>query len=310
MADRMTQYKFKGRDTETMRGKRRDFAVSLRKDKRKEKFDADGQAIAALRPKIENDADPATQMEALVQLRRLLAAPKELPIQATLESGVIGKLVQLLGHQNSDVQYETAWILTNISSGKPHQTAAVVEAQAIIPLCHLLSSPHGKVKDQACWCLGNIAGDGAMLRDTLIQVGALERFLQMLCEEQDLDLLRNVSWTVSNFFRWKNPPAPFEKMSMSLEVLRNCLSEDPEVLSNVCWAICYIAESGEELLDTILKTYGAYFMSLLSLPSHDAQLSHRLYLGAIGWLRIASSPLLIGFSLWLMAPAACHPYSR
>ena len=58
------------------------------------------------------------------------------------------KLVQLLHHPDSEVQYEVAWILTNISSGASHQTRAVVEHQACIPLCHLLSSPVPKVKDQ------------------------------------------------------------------------------------------------------------------------------------------------------------------
>jgi hypothetical protein len=50
------------------------------------------------------------------------------------------------------------------------------------------------------------------------------------------DLLRNVSWTISNFFRWKNPPAPLEKMHRALEMLQTSMSEDPEVLSNLSWA--------------------------------------------------------------------------
>ena len=34
---RLNQYKYKGRDEESARGKRRDFAVKLRKDKREQK---------------------------------------------------------------------------------------------------------------------------------------------------------------------------------------------------------------------------------------------------------------------------------
>lgn len=37
MEGRMNQYKNKGKDAEAARGKRREFAVSLRKDKRREK---------------------------------------------------------------------------------------------------------------------------------------------------------------------------------------------------------------------------------------------------------------------------------
>eukprot|EP00730_Choanoeca_flexa_P015390 TRINITY_DN7057_c0_g1_i2.p1 TRINITY_DN7057_c0_g1~~TRINITY_DN7057_c0_g1_i2.p1 ORF type:complete len:520 (+),score=87.32 TRINITY_DN7057_c0_g1_i2:67-1626(+) len=297
---RLNQYKYKGRDDESARGKRREFAVSLRKDRRREKhdkrrelgdFEAEaeqfidhdevGQSITALRPIIEDDSDQARQLEALVQLRRLLAASRELPIEAAIQSGVLDKLVQLLQHPNPDVQYEVAWILTNISSGASHQTRAVVEHQACIPLGHLLSSPVAKVKDQAVWCLGNIAGDGAQLRDVLLEIDLLDVFLQMLVEEEDAELLRNVSWTISNFFRWKNPSAPEEKMHTALEVLKNALSEDPEVLSNLSWAICYIAESTESFLDLILMHFGGRFMHLLALPEHDAQLPAIRTMGSI-----------------------------
>eukprot|EP00045_Choanoeca_perplexa_P008960 m.84599 g.84599 ORF g.84599 m.84599 type:complete len:523 (+) comp14693_c0_seq1:79-1647(+) len=297
---RLSQYKYKGRDEESARGKRRDFAVKLRKDKREQKHDKRrdleafehevesfiqndevGQRIMQLRPHIENDAHPENQLKALVDLRRLLAATRELPIQAAIESGVLDKLVTLLQHPDPEVQYEVAWILTNISSGASHQTRAVVESQACIPLCQLLSSPVAKVKDQACWCLGNIAGDGAELRNMLLGIDALETFLQMLVTEQDADLLRNVSWTISNFFRWKSPPAPLEKMHRALEVLKTSMSEDPEVLSNLSWAVCYIAESTEEFLDLILHQFGARFMQLLALPDHDAQLPAIRTMGSI-----------------------------
>lgn len=88
--------------------------------------------------RIEDDSNPENQFQAIVELRRRLAAPKELPIQVTIEystvpptdyllttlhrSGVIPKLVSMLAWTHrTDVQYEVAWILTNISSGKPHQ---------------------------------------------------------------------------------------------------------------------------------------------------------------------------------------------
>ena len=37
MSGRLSQYKYKGHDEESARGKRREFAVSIRKDKRREK---------------------------------------------------------------------------------------------------------------------------------------------------------------------------------------------------------------------------------------------------------------------------------
>eukprot|EP00043_Microstomoeca_roanoka_P012923 m.125676 g.125676 ORF g.125676 m.125676 type:complete len:516 (-) comp15626_c6_seq1:2158-3705(-) len=300
MADRLSEFKHKAKATEH-RGKRREFAVSLRKDKRREKlekrrdleeFQAQveefsqtdvGQAILRLAPEIQDDTDQNGQFEALVQLRKYLANNKTLPIQATINSGVLPKMVEMLGWDFApDTQYEAAWVLTNVSSGERHQTYAVVEAGAAEPLCRLLFSPVERVKDQACWCLGNVAGDGAELRDMLIEAGALRQFIVMLAEETNLELLRNVSWTLSNFFRWRNPAAPEEAMHEALPVLSmRVRTQDPEVLANVCWSICYIAEACDDFLDPICNEFGQLFISILQLDSHMAQLPALRALGSI-----------------------------
>ena len=39
---------------------------------------------------------------------------------------------------------------------------------------------HLQVREQALWALGNIAGDGPKLRDTLLDMGVLSALLQLL----------------------------------------------------------------------------------------------------------------------------------
>eukprot|EP01147_Barroeca_monosierra_P002867 gene2867-8149_t len=300
MSERLSEFKHKGKEGEA-RGKRREFAVSLRKDKRREKLEKRrdleefqakveafsqtdvGQAIKNLAPIIDDDSNPESQFQALVQLRKYLANNKTLPIQATINAGVLPKMVEILHwDENPEAQYEAAWVLTNVSSGEPLQTYAVVQAGACEPLCRLLLSPIERVKDQACWCLGNVAGDGAELRDLLIREGALQQFIIMLAEETNLDILRNVSWSLSNFFRWRNPPAPVEAMQQALPVLEQRIyTEDPEVLANVCWSICYIAETWDDFLDPICQQFGSLFIELLSLDTHMAQLPALRTLGSI-----------------------------
>ena len=72
---------------------------------------------------------------------------------------------------------------------------------------------------QAVWALGNVAGDSPKCRDLVLGYGALMPLLSQFSDQSKLSMLRNATWTLSNFCRGK-PQPPFEQVCLSVVCFR------------------------------------------------------------------------------------------
>ena len=149
----------------------------------------------------------------------------------------------------------------------------VINSGAIPHFISLLSSPNLAVREQAVWALGIIASNSPMCRDDVILAGAVRPLLALLSEEQTLSMLRNATWTLSNFCRGKQPQPDWDLISPAIPTLSKLIhSPDDEVLIDACWAISYLSDRSNDKIQVVIEAgVVPRLVELLNHPSTSVQ---------------------------------------
>mmetsp|Transcript_45341 Transcript_45341/g.66779 ORF Transcript_45341/g.66779 Transcript_45341/m.66779 type:complete len:563 (+) Transcript_45341:167-1855(+) len=205
-------------------------------------------------------------LDAVRGFRRMLSMEYSPPVREVIDCGVLPTFVSLLSRNDFlDIQFEASWALTNVASTE--YTRVIVDIGAVPPLVALLTSPSADVREQSAWCLGNVAGDSPVLRDHVLQSGAMGPILQNIVQPASQSLLGNVVWALSNFCRGKPQP--------DLALVESCIphlayllqNEKKDIVMDACWALSYLSDGDDDRIQTVIN--GGVVPLLVSLLERD-----------------------------------------
>lgn len=234
--------------------------------------------------------DLATQYQTTIDFRKVLAKERNAPIQDVVDARIVPRFVDILAGRSisvppsdteqqkmlEDLLFEAAWVLTNIASGEPEHTMAVVEAGSVPVFISLLRHHNAEIREQSIWALGNIAGDGPKLRDYVLQENIMSPLLENLAFSLDngaepKSVVRNGAWAISNLCRGSPSPS-WNQVVVALPVIFRLLQvNDNDTLVDTCWALAYMTADNGVIADIVDAGLVPYIVPKLAHPNLSVQ---------------------------------------
>ena len=199
--------------------------------------------------------DRKTVLSAVLGVRKLLSREAAPPISEAVKAGTVPKLLRFMNMEGeSDLQFESLWALTNILSGDSNHVKVVIEEGAMPYILNLVQHKLQNIRSQALWALGNIAGDCVKTRDFCINNSAPAILASVAGNpENNLEFLRNLSWTSSNLLRGK-PAPPLEKVKDLFPIVHSAVNHnDIEVRVDGLWSLGYLSQGTNEAIAVSLQ---------------------------------------------------------
>ncbi|AES92574.1 hypothetical protein MtrunA17_Chr4g0074371 [Medicago truncatula] len=119
-------------------------------------------------------------------------------IQAVIEAGVCGRLVQLLLHPSPSVLIPVVRTMGNIVTGDNMQTQAIINHGSLPCLLSLLTSSHKKsIKKEVCWTVSNITAGNREQIQAVIEAGLIAPLVNLL-QNAEFDIKKEAAWALTN----------------------------------------------------------------------------------------------------------------
>ena len=200
------------------------------------------------------NVDAVAKAQTLQQLRTILAiAEDDTPADVAVAAGIVPLLISCLSDSSGRNAIEATWCLASIAAGRYSHTQQVLAAAPFFITFLGVNSP--ELQEQACWALGNLAGEAKAIRDVLLNNGVVVPLLQVLASEH-VSISRTAAWALSNILKWDSEPyAAFLQGGVVPTIMKHFAAAAPDegLLTELAWCLSYFSAQEEALVDVLIQ---------------------------------------------------------
>jgi importin subunit alpha-1 len=216
-----------------------------------------------------------------------LSSIEDMLIPRTVDEALIRAFISYLDSDNTKLQLEACWVITNIAAESEENVKFLVSYRAIPKLRRIFFySPHEEIRDQSAWALSNIAADSVQLvsHDELLPrlAAILDSLFQKhhLSSDQEADSEGKITFCqrvqiycrfLCNLFRpYPHPPVAIRKQFLPyfLQII-HLFQMQQDIARDALWGTKYLTGNGD-LVAEIVEKHGSVIPKIIQFlaPSY------------------------------------------
>lgn len=251
---KIAQYK-KGIEPEKCRRSRDAEALAMRRQKREIRYSQSRNIIpTVILDGVTYDFCNLESEERLIDvlssMRRVLSDGRDDLVNQVYENGILHHFhMYLTPAFSEEVQFQSAWILTNITSSVLFDAVLLTYVEPLVNL--FIRSPYMNVRIQSLWAITNIIGSIDIMKE-LSETTFFECLVLLASTIQSEEFLKIVSWSIFAILR--NDTAKC-MIPYFISTLRKILSEatHEEIIINIEWCLYNITSSSETYYESLMN---------------------------------------------------------